>query len=81
MTAHLTPADCTYASERATEFTLQRVIAESALLVATSEIHRAAPDWDNAYDFAERAMRAIETLRILAASIARSSLVAVGGQA
>lgn len=49
-----------------------RLRAENSLYIATLEMGKEKPSFDLAFDFTEKALNAIETLRIMAATAARS---------
>lgn len=50
-----------------------RLRAENSLYIATLEMAKDKPCFDLAFDFCEKALNAIGTLRILAATAARSA--------
>lgn len=57
------------------ESAIYRAQAESALLVALSELRRPNADLDNAFEHTDKACSAIETLRILQEGAARRALL------
>lgn len=60
ITTHTTPA--TDKADRVAELRIQ---ANNCLGICRLEMLKATPDLDNAYEFAYKAMRFIETLRIM----------------